>query len=74
MLLTGISKPTTNPNNHSKLKATIKHDRRLGIHQGIICTMSIRTYPRPWYFFMDTSPNTDEDSEVIAKFDKALSQ
>ena len=40
-----------------------------GATPGTTRAMVIRSYPRPWHVFVDTSPDTDVDYEVAATFE-----
>ena len=56
------------------LEAALEHAHERGVHQGVTRAMVIRSYPKPWHVFVDTSPDTDADFEVAATFDEEPSQ
>ena len=45
-----------------------------GVTPGTTRAMVIRSYPRPWHVFVDTSPDSDIDYEVAATFEKQPGQ
>lgn len=75
---TSLSTNITNNNNNNEedddLSAAMEHAHELGFNHGITRAMVIRSYPRPWHVFVDTSPDIDADFEIAAIFENEPSQ
>ncbi|GMH49040.1 hypothetical protein TL16_g00429 [Triparma laevis f. inornata] len=51
-----------------------EEQEKAGVVPGTTRAMVIRSYPRPWHVFVDTSPDEDADFEVAATFEEQPNQ